>query len=120
MGSKRNPGGFDCYEKAKPDEPMFVLLARDPYASTLVRIWKLMHEDDTDCEKTDEALRCADAMDAWEGGNTAVWDTTGKVCHNCMWFLVTHPIIKQGVEISGGQCRKKCTNYYKISTDGCR
>jgi hypothetical protein len=30
MGTKSNPGPFDCYAKAEPDEPMFVLLARDP------------------------------------------------------------------------------------------
>ena len=29
MGTKNNPGKFDCYEHAKPDEPMFVLLGRD-------------------------------------------------------------------------------------------
>lgn len=29
MGTKANPGEFDCYESAAPDEPMFVLLARD-------------------------------------------------------------------------------------------
>ncbi len=39
MGTKNNPGKFDCYAKAEPDEPMFVLLARDRIAPTLVRIW---------------------------------------------------------------------------------
>lgn len=29
MGTKNNPGAFDCYANAEPDEPMFVLLARD-------------------------------------------------------------------------------------------
>ena len=26
---KENPGRFDCYANALPDEPMFVLLARE-------------------------------------------------------------------------------------------
>ncbi|HAW11807.1 MAG TPA: aspartate decarboxylase, partial [Chloroflexi bacterium] len=30
MGTKNNPGKFDCYDDAHPDEPMFVLLGRDP------------------------------------------------------------------------------------------
>ena len=32
MGTKNNPGQFDCYRNAEPDEPMFVLLARDERA----------------------------------------------------------------------------------------
>lgn len=30
MGTKSNPTQFDCYANALPDEPMFILLARDP------------------------------------------------------------------------------------------
>ena len=39
MGTKNNPGKFDCYENAEPDEPMFVLLARDRLAPGLTAIW---------------------------------------------------------------------------------
>lgn len=39
MGTKLNPGNFDCYENAKPDEPMFILLARDAGAPALVEKW---------------------------------------------------------------------------------
>jgi len=39
MGIKNNPGKFDCYFKAEPDEPMFVLLARDLLAQVLVDLW---------------------------------------------------------------------------------
>ena len=38
MGTKNNPGVFDCYANAEPDEPMFVLLGRDKDAATLVRL----------------------------------------------------------------------------------
>jgi hypothetical protein len=42
LGTKLKPGKFDCYEKAEPDEPMFTLLARDPTAPLLIRIWAMM------------------------------------------------------------------------------
>lgn len=39
MGTKLNPGKFDCYEKAAPDEPIFILLGRDPHAAEVVGYW---------------------------------------------------------------------------------
>lgn len=39
MGSKLEPGEFDCYANALPDEPMFHLLARDPGAPFAVEAW---------------------------------------------------------------------------------
>lgn len=67
MGTKNHPGDFDCYENAEPDEPMFVLLARDRHASDVVREWVAWRaiEGRTDQAKLDEAMRCAAAMDAW-------------------------------------------------------
>ncbi len=77
MGTKLKPGAFDCYANAAPDEPMFVLLARDESAPKLVRNWVREREirkghqwpvfvdpslpqfDD----KAREALACADAME---------------------------------------------------------
>lgn len=40
MGTKSDPGKFDCYAKLDPDEPYFLLRAKDPSSSFLVRIWK--------------------------------------------------------------------------------
>lgn len=66
MASKNNPGRFDCYTNAAPDEPMFVLLGRDPMGATLVRAWATMREEQgEDPAKVAEARACADAMDAW-------------------------------------------------------
>jgi hypothetical protein len=66
MGTKNNPGKFDCHANAHPDEPMFILLGRDPMAATLVRAWAEMREDaGEDPAKVAEARACADAMDAW-------------------------------------------------------
>jgi hypothetical protein len=44
MCTKCNPGSYDCYAKAEPDEPLFVLLARDPLAPVLVRAWADMKD----------------------------------------------------------------------------
>lgn len=42
MGTKANPARFDCYANAEPDEPMFVLLARDQVGAELVRVWAML------------------------------------------------------------------------------
>lgn len=69
MATKNNPGQFDCYKSAHPDEPMFVLLGRDRHAPTLVRIWALLRAREKEDEaKLAEAFKCADAMDAFAIG----------------------------------------------------
>lgn len=97
MGTKNNPGKFDCYAAAHPDEPLFTLLARDPSAPHLIRLWACVRtgdifgavgefakltlsmqsrlinygspQHDRDCQKAQEANECADAMEAWEGAD---------------------------------------------------
>jgi hypothetical protein len=65
MGTRNNPGKYDCYYKAAPDEPIFVLLGRDPVASVVVRFWIQMRKliGGTQQDKLDEALRCARYME---------------------------------------------------------
>lgn len=66
MGTKNQPGQYDCYANAEPDEPMFVLLARDPLAPLLVRMWAdLKLAADGEEPVVDEAMGCAAAMDDW-------------------------------------------------------
>lgn len=66
MATKNNPGKFDCYEKAEPDEPVFVLLGRDPAAAFCVTLWLALREElDGPGEQIDEARVCAAAMEAW-------------------------------------------------------
>jgi hypothetical protein len=68
MGTKNNPGTYDCYDKAEDDEPMFVLLARDPDASFLVRVWAARQAGRSGPDaaaKVNEAHTCANAMDEW-------------------------------------------------------
>jgi hypothetical protein len=73
MGTKNNPGKFDCYENAKPDEPVFILLGRDPVACAVVHFWAILREQVAgrngagnlstgDQEQIHEARECALAM----------------------------------------------------------
>lgn len=87
MGSKINPGAFDCYAAAADDEPMFVLLARDPSAPAAIRSWA---EDrlnraagrptDRESLKIAEAMACAKAMEEWlpTGSETRVAQSGGR------------------------------------------
>lgn len=73
MGTKNEPSEFDCYANAEPDEPLFVFLARDASAPTLVRQWAQLRRlavfdgraPETDIAQAQEAYACADAMEAW-------------------------------------------------------
>ena len=73
MGSKLSPGTFDCYANAEPDEPMFVLLARDASAPDIVDVWARTRENmiatglkpESDRKMVLEAQQCAIAMHQW-------------------------------------------------------
>jgi len=66
MGSKNNPGVYDPYDNAEPDEPMFVLLGRDPMAWFLVSEWAAIRERlGEDPAKVAEARECAQKMWEW-------------------------------------------------------
>ena len=75
MGTKTNPGQFDCHAAADDDEPIFTLRAKDPQAPDLVRKWASGRHDsytlhrgpwtDREQRKREEAYACADAMERW-------------------------------------------------------
>ena len=70
MGTKQNPGNFDCYTKAADDEPIFTLRANDPIAPMIVRYWIYKTYTDTELDlgdnpKAQEAFKCAVAMENW-------------------------------------------------------
>ena len=44
MGTKQNPGQFDCYAGAEPDEPIFVLRGKDPSAPLLIETWAMLRD----------------------------------------------------------------------------
>lgn len=81
MGTKNDPGQFDCYAKALPDEPMFVLLARDPNFYEDVYKWAMRRGLAIDCGErpqedgamVNEAIRCANAGQLWRRQNNGIW-----------------------------------------------
>lgn len=81
MGTKLNPGEFDGYAIALPDEPLFVLLGRDPDAPTAVRVWAKQRlyqisrgsKPESDKPMLLSALECAKAMEAWRADNVGRW-----------------------------------------------
>jgi hypothetical protein len=87
MGTKANPGAFDCYAKAEDSEPLFVLLARDELAPYFVQLWAAIRRQDHEGTrsallgmgatasyprsgpKEAEADECAQAMFEWHADN---------------------------------------------------
>jgi hypothetical protein len=73
MGTKEKPSAFDCHAKAEPDEPYFVLLARDVDGPLLVELWARLrersnegaHHNMDDGAKVAEARAIAADMRAW-------------------------------------------------------
>ncbi len=66
MGTKNNPGDYNCYANAEPDEPMFVLLARDIKAPYVIEAWCALAEiKGSDPAKIAEARKCAENMREW-------------------------------------------------------
>ena len=84
MGTKANPSDFDCYANALPDEPMFILLGRDPSAPDLVNDWADTRESEikngkrpqSDTAMVDEARRVATEMRLWRRRNDGKWRQT--------------------------------------------
>jgi hypothetical protein len=96
MPTKLHAGTYDCYARALPREPLFVLLARDTLAPLLVSLWaaarcgetevagellaELLHagaaKGPADAEKIREALQRARAMHAYRDGR--------PYCHVCL------------------------------------
>lgn len=81
MGTKLTELRDGCFAKALDDEPMFVLLARDVDAPTLVLAWAQRRRDDiargrrpaTDIAQVEEAETTAQAMIDWREHNDGAW-----------------------------------------------
>jgi hypothetical protein len=65
-------GKCDCYDKAAPDEPIFVLRAQDILAPTTILEWAyLALQHGTPLEKVTEAMECAKSMREWQESHTS-------------------------------------------------
>lgn len=76
MGTKNDPGKYDCHAAAADDEPIFTLRARDPLAPATVRAWLAMRritrpatDSRREADKQDEAEKCARDMERWFADN---------------------------------------------------
>lgn len=81
MGTKNNPGRFDCYANALPDEPIFTLLARDPDFWWHVHKWSKRRmkaiqcgeRPNADIDMVAEAEECAWNGQKWRKDNNGIW-----------------------------------------------
>jgi hypothetical protein len=75
MGTRNNPGAFNCYAAALPDETIFTVLARDPAMPGTIRFWigerARLGKNVTpeDIKRLGEAAEVADAAEAWRAAN---------------------------------------------------
>lgn len=87
MGTKNQPGKFDCYANALPEEPLFILLARDPDFHRLVTEWARRREADVRCglrppsdmDLVTEARQCAALGETWRRMHNGSWRTPAVV-----------------------------------------
>lgn len=89
MGTKNNPGKFDCYAAALPDEPLFVLLARDPQFYELVCKWG---------NRRYLAIQCGDRPPAdmamvQEANDVAIEGAHWRKENNGLWRMQAEPAI---------------------------
>lgn len=95
MGTKNDPGEFDCYAKLLPDEPYFLIRAKDPVGAATVREWCRLREE-ANVKPDDEARiavaeRCAEWMEQWrekhegpkpfETSAGDLWDSTRRLVY---------------------------------------
>jgi len=81
MGTRTEPGEYDCYSRALPDEPLFILLGRDQCAPQAVAQWctareaMILHKllPQSDLPMLAEARRSAAAMVEWRRANDGAW-----------------------------------------------
>jgi len=64
MGTKRQ--GDTCYEKADPDEPLFILRAQDATAPEAVEYWLSLNPQLQHTAKGNEAQELANSMRTWQ------------------------------------------------------
>lgn len=70
-----------CFKSALPDEPAYVLLARDESAPKLVRQWAAIRQalisaglkPESDQRQVDESYALADQMEAWRRDADEAW-----------------------------------------------
>lgn len=70
--TKLEPGAFDGFEKAEPNEPLFTLLARDPLAPALIHEWVDRRRKEIIASDIPAAKRKVELTQAMEAENIAL------------------------------------------------
>lgn len=100
MATKNNPGEFDCYANAEPDEPFFVLLGRDVLAGDLVKEWARRREmiasvgdgpDEREARKIAEARAVAEQMYQYAGVERRTTRPEGMAVMHCSALTLHDP-----------------------------
>lgn len=71
VNTKTHPGMFRCYEAALPDEPMFVILGRDPAGPATLEYWAQQRIQQGKVHEPDDRDRIKAAVD--EARDMAEW-----------------------------------------------
>lgn len=87
MGTKANPGRYDCYAALKPDEEHFVLMGRDEHFARVVGFWAMLRMQHiaenkdplSDLDKVQEALECARRGTKWRADRLAAAQAQGEL-----------------------------------------
>lgn len=119
MGTKNNPGKFDCYANAHPDEPMFVLLARDKHAPMLVWLWALLRRlDKEDPAKVAEATECCSAMLAWQAAHDRTSVGLGQTALAAVMGLIAAANIgvKRAGATNSATTEEELLRYFALTT----
>lgn len=84
MSTKSTPGSFRCYEAALPDEPMFVILGRDPAGPATLLFWAQERINQGKTKQIDDnarigaAVRESEEMREWRDKLIAHAEETGE------------------------------------------
>lgn len=106
MATKNKPGDYDCYAKADPDEPIFVLLGRDVTASFVVRHWIRVRKalrlgGDKEQEQLSDAKQCSYDMRGWASRLDKDIEGAHLAERSVLWKLGVQLLAGQGIRIWG-------------------
>lgn len=114
MGTKIHPGNFDCYHNALPEEPMFILLGRDPTAGRRVREWALARvacgKNKPMDDQIKDALQTAEDMDAYYTKRQA----------ELPWFKQREAEVRQATGMLESRKDRRCDCPVMCDQNGCR
>lgn len=141
MATKNNPGAFQCYQAALPDEEIFTILGRDLAGPATLRFWatervKLgLGKTEDDLGRVAAALNEADAMSVWRQnaiadaeahGEEPIWRQKRQIMDDgppvCIGEIADQITIKQGLHellrLEGGGFDGKADHVKKMTLIG--